>query len=199
MAITTVIFDLGGVVCGFRPERRLAALAAACDLPPEAIQQCIWGSGFDADCDRGRFTATEVYEQARQMLGLRMPYAGFRAAWVAAFEPDVDVLALVDRLRPRLRTALLTDNGPVLRDALPALLPEVAHRFDPLLFSCDLGALKPSREAFATALDRLETPAERTLLIDDAPANVEGARACGMAAFRFTSVADLASALRRLL
>jgi hypothetical protein len=39
------------------------------------------------------------------------------------------VLAIADALRARLPTGLLTNNGPVLLDILPAALPEVALRF----------------------------------------------------------------------
>ncbi len=195
MAITTILFDLGGVVCRFQPQRRLAALAAASDLSPDEVRARIWDSGFDAECDRGRFTARGIHERVMELIGLRMSYDDFRAAWALAFEPDPDVLAVVDALRPRVRTALLTDNGPVLLDAMPLIFPDIARRFNPLLFSCALGALKPSRALFDAALARLREPKEAVLLVDDSPRVVEGARSYGLAAVRFTGAAALAGGL----
>ena len=185
--VTTVLFDLGGVACRFRPERRLAALTADCGLPPEEVRARVWDSGFDAECDLGRHNAAVIHARVRDMLGLRMDYERFRAAWALAFEPDGEVLEVVDEVRRHVRAALLTDNGPVLRDAMPILFPEITERLEPLLFSCGLGALKPDAVLFAAALVRLGEPAEQVLLVDDSPRVVEGARAFGLAALRFTT------------
>ena len=193
--VNTILFDLGGVVCRFRPERRLAALAADCGLPSEEVRARIWDSGFDAECDLGRYDAAAIHARVQDMLGLRMDYERFRAAWALAFEPDGEVLEVVDEVRRHVRAALLTDNGPVLREAMPALFPEITERLHPLLFSCELGALKPRGELFAAALARLGEPPERVVLVDDSPYVVKGARAFGLAAVRFTT----AGALRRAL
>jgi glucose-1-phosphatase len=198
-AVSTVLFDLGGVVCRFVPERRLAVLAADCGLTPAEVRARVWDSGIDAGCDLGRYSAEEMYEEIRRALGLRMEYAAFRVAWATAFEPDPAVLSIIERLAGRCRTALLTDNGPVLREGLPLLLPEVAGRLDPLLFSCELGARKPAPDIFIRALARLGESPERVLFIDDSAAAVEGARRVGLVALHFTDAASLARVVDRML
>jgi HAD superfamily hydrolase (TIGR01509 family) len=185
--IATVLFDLGGVVCRFRPERRLFALASACGLPVQEVQARIWDSGFDRDCDRGRYTAHEVHRRTRELLGLQASYEEFRRLWTLAFEPDPAVLALADALRARVRTGLLTDNGPVLRYAMPTFFPKISSRFEPLLFSCELGHLKPTQELFTAVLQRLNQRADQVLMVDDAPPVVAGAIAGGLRACRYRS------------
>jgi len=185
--ITTVLFDLGGVVCRFHPERRLRALAADCGLSEREVRRRIWESGFDRDCDLGRYTADEVYQQTRHRLGLRASDEAFRRMWALAFEPEPAVLALVDLLRSCVHTGLLTDNGPVLRDAMATLFPEISRRFKPLLFSCELRALKPTKELFAAVLQCLDQRAEHVLLVDDSPRVVEGALAFGLQACLYSS------------
>jgi HAD superfamily hydrolase (TIGR01509 family) len=185
--IATVLFDLGGMVCRFHPERRLLALASACGLPAYEVQARIWDSGFDRDCDQGRYTADEVYRRTQELLGLQASYEAFRQLWALAFEPDPAVLALADALRTRVRTALLTDNGPVLRDAMPMLFPEISSRFEPLLFSCELGYLKPTQDLFTVVLHRLNQRADQVLMVDDAPPVVAGAIACGLRACLYRS------------
>jgi HAD superfamily hydrolase (TIGR01509 family) len=118
--------------------------------------------------------------------------------WALAFEPNKALLRLVDRVRRQVRTGLLTNNSPLLQDSLPELLPEVHRRFDPLLFSYQFGALKPSAALFTAVLVQSGLPAQDILLIDDAPQNVEGARAVGMQACLFTSVARLRTDLTGL-
>jgi HAD superfamily hydrolase (TIGR01509 family) len=189
--IATVLLDLGGVVCRFHPERRLRALASDCGLSELEVRVRIWDSGFDRDCDRGRYTAHEMYQRIRAVLGLKASYTRFRRMWALAFEPDPAVLALVDSLNPDIRVGLLTDNGPVLRDAMPTLLPAISRRFEPLLFSCELGALKPTTELFSGVLDRLNQRAEQILLVDDSPQVVQGAIAYGFHAYLYDSPATL--------
>jgi putative hydrolase of the HAD superfamily len=185
--ISTILFDLGGVVCRFQPERRLFALASACGLSESEVYVRVWDSGFDRGCDLGKYTAQQAYQRTQELLGLQVRYEEFRRMWALAFEPDPAVLALVDALRTRVRTGLLTDNGPVLRDAMSTLFPEISRRFEPILFSCELGALKPTKELFTVVLQRLNQRAEQVLLVDDALRVVEGARAFGLKACLYTS------------
>src|SRR5687768_10387897 len=114
MPITTVLFDLGGVVCRFVPECRLTLLAADCGLAPPEVHARLWESGYIRACDLGYYTAEQMYVEARRRLGLSMDFATFRTAWTAAFEPDNAVLAIVDRVAVHHRTAMLTDNAALL-------------------------------------------------------------------------------------
>jgi hypothetical protein len=129
--IHTVLFDLGGVVCRFHPERRLLALASDCGLSEREVRARIWDAGFDRDCDLGRYTADEVYRQTRQRLGLKASYEEFRRMWALAFEPDPAVRSLVDSLRSCVHTGLLTDNGPVLRDVMATSSPKLVAASSP--------------------------------------------------------------------
>ncbi len=199
MPISTVLFDLGDTACHFRPERRLAALAAASPVPAETIQAQIWDSGFDADCDRGRYTADEIFRQISTWLDLRLTYEELRAIWALAWEPNEAVLAVAEALAPRVRTAMLSNNGPLLYDALPTLFPAILQRFDPCFFSCTLGANKPDPAIFAAAQEQLAEPPERLLLIDDSRAAVAGARAAGWQAIHFTGQPTLHEQISRLL
>jgi HAD superfamily hydrolase (TIGR01509 family) len=182
-----VIFDLGGVVCDYFPAPRLAALAADSGLTEAEIDDRIFVSELTRDFDAGRYTTRKWYETVRELLGLRMNFARFCDVWLSAIAPNTDMLAIVDTVRERVPTALLTDNPTMVLEAMPTRYAEVARRFDPLFFSCETGALKPTAEAFHGALARLGTPAERVLFIDDGPNNVAAARALGMSALRFTS------------
>jgi putative hydrolase of the HAD superfamily len=189
--IATVLFDLGGVVCRFHPERRLLALASDCGLSDLEVHVRVWDSGFDRDCDQGRYTAHEAYQRIRAILGLKASYHEFCRMWALAFQPDPAVLALVDSLQSDLRRGLLTDNGPVLRDAMSTLFPEISCRFEPLLFSCELGALKLTTELFTGVLERLNQRAEQILLVDDSSQVVQEATAFGFHAYLYDSPGPL--------
>ncbi|MFI6233888.1 HAD family hydrolase [Micromonospora sp. NPDC050784] len=193
-----IFFDLGGVVCRFRPELRLAALGEACGVSAEQVESVLYASGLIERWDRGLGSSAEIHRTVREGLGYRGDLAKLHEIWCRAFDPDPQVLELVDGLRP-LRTALLTDNDPLLLDALPDVLPQVASRFDALLFSCRLGATKPDPGVFNRALDLMGSAPSEAVFIDDKAANVAGAQELGITAIRFSDPAELGAALNRLL
>ncbi|MFJ9772635.1 HAD family hydrolase [Kitasatospora sp. NPDC101157] len=180
------MFDLGGVVCRFHRERRIDVLSTACGISPERVDKELYGSGMISAWDRGRQSAEEMLAEIRARLGFPGTPEELRRIWCRAFEPDPEVLAAVDLVRPH-RTALFTDNDPLLLAALPDCLPEVHERFDDLLFSCLLGVTKPSAEAFGRALARLGAAAEEVFFVDDREQNVLAARALGIRAVLFES------------
>src|SRR4051812_30626496 len=98
MPISTVLFDVGDVTCRFVPERRLAALAAASPFPPETIRAQIWESGFDAECDRGRYTADEIVARINDLLAPELSAEDVRAIWALAWETNDAVLDVADAL-----------------------------------------------------------------------------------------------------
>ncbi|HLF78336.1 MAG TPA: HAD family phosphatase [Dehalococcoidia bacterium] len=187
LPMRAVIFDFGGVVARFRPQQRLEALATATGLTTAAVHSALFTSGWDVACDRGEYTRDDAYEAALRHLGASLTYEEFSAAWTTAFEPDIDVLRLVRDVRQAgLKTGLLTDNGPVLRDALPVLLPGLSLYCDSVVFSCDVGVTKPDPRAFRRALSTLGIEPHQALFVDDSQVNVDAARKLGMTAHLFS-------------
>jgi hypothetical protein len=56
---TIVVFDLDGVLCRYRIERRLARLASWRGHSPEAIHAAIWRSGFKDEAKHGVMSADD--------------------------------------------------------------------------------------------------------------------------------------------
>ena len=109
--------------------------------------------------------------------------------WASAFRPVDAVVDLVAGARrastPPGVVALFTNNDALLRDLLPVMLPRVAAQFDELVFSCDLGWMKPDRRAFETALDVLGARPEEAVFVDDSERNVRCALELGIDGIRF--------------
>ena len=120
-AIHAVVFDLGGVLCGFDPARRLVAISDATGLAPEEIQARIWDSGFDGECDAGRHSLDQILQEIPRRLGVQLSPEEVTALYFTAFPEDKPVLALVDRPRltdsatSRSLTARSTASSSVLR------------------------------------------------------------------------------------
>ena len=195
---SVVLFDLGGVVMDWDAAPRLALLSADCGLRESEVHRRVFEDGLARDFDAGHYSSEQWYEAVREAIGLRMNFEAFVDAYLGVFHPpNTELLALVDEIRARARTAILTDNPPMLLEALPSRYPELLPRFDLILFSCESGCLKPSREAFEAAVARLEVAPHNVLFVDDSPANVAGARDVGMDAVCFEGVDSLRGELER--
>ncbi|WP_426571919.1 HAD family hydrolase [Aquihabitans sp. McL0605] len=195
-APTVLVMDLGGVTCRWLPDRRLDALAALSGLPAGTIDQQVFGSGFDDAGERGRFTLAAFTEQLVAVLGLAASPdddQAVRTAWSLAFEPDRAVLRLIRAAT--CRTALFTNNGPLLEAALRAELSDVGDAFDQLVLSHRLGVTKPEAAAFERATEALGAAPGDVFFVDDSPANVAAAAAAGWRSYHFTTALSLQAAL----
>lgn len=100
-----------------------------------------------------------------------------------AVEPAArDLVAQVRRGgRP---VALVSNATDDLADDLARL--GLADAFDAVVSSAELGVAKPAPDFFAAACAALDVSPRECLLVDDSARHVHGARACGLAALRWS-------------
>jgi HAD superfamily hydrolase (TIGR01509 family) len=196
-SVTTVVFDLGGVVCRYRPDLRLRELARIYGRAPEDVHRVLYGSGFIGETESGAWNADEIVAEIGARLGSPVGRAELEPAWLASFPVDEEVLDLVRRTAAHHRTAILTNNDLLLREALLRARPEFGGHFAHIVFSAEIHAVKPSAEAFRRALSILEAEPTEVVLVDDSGTNVDGATRAGWAAVRFQDVRRLATDLER--
>jgi glucose-1-phosphatase len=194
--IRTVVFDMDGVLCRYRRERRLALLASWSGRDPEEILAAIWRSGFEDEAERGLLSADDYLKG----FGERMGYPLTAAEWVearrASIEPDLDVLALAQRLREQCPVGMFTNNPWLLKRHIAEVFPAVSAVFgERAIFSAELGRCKPEPEAFRRLAARLEVAPGEMLYLDDDATYVAGAREVGVSADRVGGAADVRASL----
>jgi putative hydrolase of the HAD superfamily len=106
--------------------------------------------------------------------------------------------SLLLRLRSlRWSTAIVSNFDRRLPDILQGL--GLAELFDAVVLCSDVGAAKPEAAIFQRALERLQVPARRAVLVgDDEEQDIEGARAAGIRAIDVKSLAKLDGLLEQL-
>lgn len=197
-----VVFDFGAVLFRWRP----AVVVAQC-WPHRArseleLQQTVaqlfqayggdWGD-FDLGLTDAAQTATRIHQ--------RTGWPETELEQLIAFaplelQPQPAVLSLVLQLKARgvPRSFLSNMPKPFAREL------EVANRldewFDSGVFSGREQLSKPNPELFELAANRFGSRPQDCLLIDDHPANVESARACGWQAHLFRDANGLREALK---
>ena len=194
--ITTVISDFGGVLT----TPLLAAFAAFQDdsgISPENLGLAMREGLAEGEelplfrLERGEISEDEFIEGLENgleaILGHRPHLHHFRQKFWGALHPNEEMIALMQELKASgLKMAMLTNNvrewEPLWRSMLP-----VDEIFEEIVDSAFVGCRKPEPRIYELTLERIGSPAQACLFIDDLQVNCEAAEAAGMSSVHFRS------------
>jgi len=186
-----IVFDFGNVIGFFDHRRATARLAEHAELSSEAIFAQLFGGSLEDDYDSGRLTTAEYVRQVRQRCGLRCPDDVLAAAYGDIFWPNEEVCALLPLLKPRCRLLLGSNTNELHALQFTRQFADVLHWFDAVVLSYQVGARKPQPAFFGHCQRLAGCAPQEGLFIDDLPANVAGAVACGWHGHVYTGTEDL--------
>ncbi|HVN02624.1 MAG TPA: HAD-IA family hydrolase [Caulobacteraceae bacterium] len=185
-----VLFDLGGVLLPFDPERRVRAIAAATGAAPDAIRSLFAGD-LPGRMDLGEADERDYAAAFSGLAGRTVDPEEAIDLILSVFEaPNAALWSLAARLAEQIRVGGFSDNPPFVRRVFPT-----GAWLEPMLFSAQIGACKPSAAAFAAAEAALGLSPDAIVFVDDSPANVAAALARGWDALHFTGEGALMAAL----
>jgi 2-haloacid dehalogenase len=197
-APTTVVFDLGGVLIDWDPRYLYRELFDDPD-EMEAFLAEVTTAEWNAHQDAGRPWADGVAVLVAEHPERRELIEAFHGRWGEMLRGEiqgtVDVLAELRGCRVRL-VALSnwsSETFPIARARFDFL-----EWFEGIVISGEVGVNKPDRRIFEHLVERFGIEPETALFVDDAPANVDAARALGFRALEFTDAAALRVELVRL-
>jgi glucose-1-phosphatase len=187
------------VLVRYDAARLRANLAALTDGRASAddVLRFIEAEGVNAVVDSGTLDGPGLHAAYLRGVGVRDDYAAFASAWNDVFTPMLGIELLLDRLQGRYPLVVLSNTNAIHAEHLRAELPLLA-RFDALIFSCEIGAVKPEPVAYAAAVAATGVAASACLFLDDSETNVAGARAAGLQAIHFSDVPAAEAQLRAL-
>ena len=184
--INAVIFDWGGVLI----EDPAPALFKYC-ANALGVDEEQYVTAFDIcmdDFQTGTVTEKQFWMNMTKRLNVPMPKADslWTEAFIAAYKPRQEMFSLASRLRKAgCKTAILSNTEmPVVE----IINKQKYDAFDVTVLSCLEGTVKPERQIYDLALDRLGIPANQTLFIDDKPENIEGAKQAGLQTILFKTI-----------
>ena len=189
-----VIFDMDDVLCHYDLGKRLRYLANLADCTARDVRAAIWDSGFESESDAGGYPDGEVYlAEFRRRLGYPISVQQWVEARREAMSPNWAVLDLAKAISKDAAIAIYTNNGPLVKDNIDALLPEAAAVFDLRFCSYEFGTKKPDPESFTRLVTHLGKSPGECWFIDDKKSNVEGARLAGLHGHLFRHFETLAA------
>lgn len=150
------------------------------------------------DVMTGRVPEPAVWAEAAR--AFRISPARLERMRQSAYHPqrlNHSLLGVVDRLRPRYKTALLTNAGSDFRRTFVAHYRLESH-FNDIIISAEEGLAKPNLLIYYLAAGRLGIAPEEALFIDDLAENVAGAQAAGMQAVVYPGLPETLALLQKL-
>ncbi|HWL51900.1 MAG TPA: HAD family phosphatase [Chthoniobacteraceae bacterium] len=178
--IDAFVFDIGNVLLRFDFGKAVARLEPLCDLksngrflaPLEAVKN---------EYESGRRTRADFLKEAFRLLGYRGDEAGFVSAWEEIFEVNEPMVELVEALHGRYPLYLLSNISDIHVDYILAQYPFFG-RFTDAVYSYRVCCSKPDPAIYTVAAQQFGVIPERTVFIDDLPANVAAAQGVGFRA-----------------
>lgn len=196
--IQAIVFDFGNVVGYFNHRLTTDRLLPHTDLLAEELHSRLFGGALEEDYEVGRISTSEFLQQARKAGRISCADDIVARAWADIFWPNKDVIKLLPLLKPRARLFLASNTNELHSRQFRGQFADALGHFEALILSHEVGARKPERAFYEHCLRRARCAAEECLLIDDLPANVAGARACGCQGIVFTGISELYQRLSNL-
>lgn len=184
--IQAVIFDCFGVLYH-------GSTAHLNELTPIENRQELHDLRLAAD--RGYVTQNEFIKQAAMLIGQTTDE--LRQLLATDHVRDQQLLDYLEKFIGSYKIALLSNIG---RDVIHELFSaeELAHYFDVVVLSSDVGMVKPYPEIFEYTADQLRLSPGECVMIDDLTVNIDGAKAVGMQGIVYHTRPQLAHELHRL-
>ncbi|HRE47430.1 MAG TPA: HAD family phosphatase, partial [Aggregatilineales bacterium] len=194
--IRAVVFDFGGVLMRTEDRSKRQAWEARLNLAAGELEQIVHGSAVWIEAQAGTRSVESYWEAIRERLALTPEtLAELQQDYFAGDVLDQTLIALIQRLRAEgLRVGLLSNDATTLEQKLRAQLA-IYECFDAVLISAQTGVMKPDPTAYRMIAERLGCSTPECVFIDDNTANVDGARAVGMAAYLYRPGMDVAAAI----
>lgn len=205
MPILAVVFDIGGILeivpDGGDPTQHFPEMIARWEerlhMQPGELRAQIRDMSEQLlrqgkDMGLGTCSEEEWQEALWHATGMSQEQIGtfMREYWdVYLGNPNEELMGFFSDLRPRYRTALLSNSGSGARHK-----EQERYHFnemtDLIMYSHEEGVAKPDRRIFALTCERLGVQPEEIVFLDDVASNVVAAQEFGIHAILFTDTAQ---------
>jgi glucose-1-phosphatase len=199
MNIKAVIFDLGGVLVRTESQQSRQRLAASLGYTPENLYHLVFDNPSAVKATLGQVTWQEHWQMVGQILKMdAREVSAVQEAFFADDRLDEELVTFIRTLRPRCKTALLSNAWDNLRSFLENTW-HIADAFDEIIISAEVGMAKPDPRIYHLILQRLGVEADQAVFVDDFIQNIEAARQVGLQTVHFRTPAQALDELYTLL
>jgi len=144
---------------------------------------------FDENLDsitKGSLDPKQFWEKCIERYGIQNAHNyNFLESWVSDYEPITEMHEFIGKLKSQYHIGLLSN---IYKGMLPLLLekgliPKI--NYDQVIFSCDVGMMKPNPDIYALAQNKANVDSKNILFIDDRQDFLDGAKGVQWNTFLF--------------
>lgn len=200
--ITTLIFDLGGVLVDLDIDRCIMNLKQLGLKNFEQLMGNFGQKGFFLEFEKGRLSKEEFRDEIRKLSTQTLSDEQIDAAWSSFLgEIPLEKLKMLAELKDKFRLLLLSNTNPIhVEGTVPAEFAKIGKKvsdiFDKCYLSYEMGMAKPNADIFEALLSDAGVQAEECLFLDDGPKNIEQAGQLGIQTYLVDPHEDLSFLLK---
>jgi putative hydrolase of the HAD superfamily len=193
-----IIFDIGRVLIRVDVGRATDGLAKGTSMSPQEIWSSLEKDPLWPDWQEGRISPRDWHQHLAKRLGGELSFDQFVEVWNRALDPvPLQDTAFLQKLSKNHRLAVLSNTDPLHVTHMEKFYG-FFRLFPVRIYSCRVGASKPSPLIYKEALEACKVRAQEAIYIDDVPAYAEAAERLGMKGIVFKSPDRLQSDLHAL-
>jgi epoxide hydrolase-like predicted phosphatase len=176
MQITTIIWDIGGVLERTEDFHPRALLCERLGISVNDLSDLIFGNSTEFRVQLGLVSLEEHYDHIQEQLSLgsRDELNEVLEQFFAGDRLDTTLVDHIRLLRQEYTTLVLSNYMIVLRDKINNVW-QIGDAFDHLIISAEVGVKKPSPEIYHIALETAGCRPEQAVFIDDDARNIQAA------------------------
>jgi putative hydrolase of the HAD superfamily len=197
--ITTIFFDIGGVLLNIHPERTFQYLSDCLDIKPDDIKI---NFPWDAhnDYEKGRLTNKEWFIAFKDSFPQPccLKESDFWRAWQLLLGEEKKTVQLLETLSETYSVWLLSNTNPKhIQDEIEKryLFPQL---IDGAVYSFNVGYRKPEESIYRIAAHNANVLPENCIFIDDRYENINAATEVGFTGIQYFSTEQLIEDLTQL-
>ncbi len=185
--ITTVIFDMGGVLVRTEDRQPRQRLADKLNLSYQELEELVYRSATSKQATVGMIPAETHKKAVLESLGWPADsIQEFSAEFWGGDRVDRQLVDFIRGLRGSYTTVLLSNAWDDLRSVL-AERWQIADAFDHIFISSEIGLAKPDPRIYQWVTAELSADPTELVFVDDFIENVLAAREAGWNAVHFRS------------
>jgi HAD superfamily hydrolase (TIGR01509 family) len=194
-----LLFDLGRVVLDIDFARAMDCWANHAGCAPADLAARFVVDDHFRHHEVGKIDDAAFFENLRSCLGIDITDEQFLEGWNAIFAGEMPGIAtMLARAGRRLALYAFSNTNPPHIAHFSEAYADVLDHFREIFLSSTIGLRKPDAAAYDYVVKAIDVTAARIVFFDDNADNIEGARACGLAAVHVRSPDDVAAALAAL-
>jgi len=186
--VKCVFFDLGGVMYELDVLGAMNRLSNICGKSIEEIRTAVYSEELIVPYESGRISSYDFYDGVMKRLGCRVSFDDFKSIWNSVLVKRKDMFQITHKLRRVLDIVFVSNTNELNAYAMDEELRSITEK---IVYSHEVGYLKPDHRIFKKALEISGTDPFNTLYFDDLPHNVYAANELGITAFVFRDVNGL--------